>query len=209
MTPILVKIFHGETVRKQYLIVKNETDLSHPQEYGDLSIGDMPLSAFQGSVDPPVKPGPVRKCDSSQQIIEAPLYFMKQRVTRASSVEKPKLQKELEQMIEARKFAHQSIRRVVQHLCVMGHCHFSEEMLDQREGRVTRHECAEKLVSTFNSNCFKAAKHPYTIKYLNAMVNIAEGLPQINLDAKCSQVARDLAKTCIEKIPVHSFKQIV
>ncbi|XP_074596302.1 legumain-like [Brevipalpus obovatus] len=203
------KDFHGETVPQQFLIVKNETNLSTAHEYGDLSIGDMPLSAFFGPVDPPSKPNPIKKCDDPTKMREVPLHLMKQKVARASADDKPKLQAKLDHMMEAREFAYQAIREVVQHLCSKGHCQFSEEILDQMKGRVTRHECAEKLVRTLNLHCFNVSRNPYISEYLKAMVNIAEGLPARNLDAKCSEVAEDLKKACEEKIPAYNSGQIL
>ena len=111
-------------------------------------------------------------------------------------------------MIEGRQFADHYAREVIKTLCSEGHCNFSEKLIETRKSRITSHECAEKLVTTFSSHCFKAAKHPYTIKYLNAMVNIAEGLQAPNLDEKSSEVAIDLEKICKQVIPEYGYQQI-
>ncbi|XP_074596285.1 legumain-like [Brevipalpus obovatus] len=173
-----------------------------------MSIGDMPLSAFQGSVNPPSKPNPYQKCDILMESREVPLYLMKQRVARASPMERPGLQKKLDHMIEGREFLRRSVRDVVKYLCSIGHCNFSEEMLDQRKGRITQHECVEKLIRTFSSKCFKVAKHPYTIKYLSSLVNIAEGLPTEDIDKECSRVALHLDSACEMLLPAHNFERI-
>lgn len=111
------KVFKGETVRQQFVKVKKETTINYPSEFGDLSIGDMPLSAFHGSVDPPPKPNPIKKCDSPIDIRDVPLHFMEQRLTRAPPEERNSLQEELDRMIEARKFAHHYGREIIKQLC--------------------------------------------------------------------------------------------
>ncbi len=45
-----VKSFGNETLIKQFEIVKKETNTSHVEEYGDLTIGKLPLTQFQGII---------------------------------------------------------------------------------------------------------------------------------------------------------------
>lgn len=82
-------------------------------------------------------------------------------------------------------------------------------MVDQRRSLITRHECAEKLVRTFSSSCFEAARHPFTSKYSDAMVQIAEELPAEELADRCSLVAQELEQICRDLIPAHNFERIV
>lgn len=42
-----------ESLDKQFKIVKKETNTSHVQEFGDMSIGKMSVSEFQGKAQPP------------------------------------------------------------------------------------------------------------------------------------------------------------
>jgi legumain len=39
---------NSETLQKQFMITKSETNTSHVQEFGDMSIGDMTVAEFQG-----------------------------------------------------------------------------------------------------------------------------------------------------------------
>lgn len=140
---------------------------------------------------------------------DAPLHLMKMKVNKAPESEKLKLQAELDLMNEARQYAHQSIRSVVQHLCSEGHCQYSEGTLDQRSSPITRHDCAEKLIHTFNLYCFNLAKNPYTTKYLHAMVNIAEGLESTNFHESCYSVSLELARACEQMISANKYEQIL
>lgn len=53
----------SETLQKQFMITKSETNTSHVQEYGDMSIGEMTVAEFQGTqMANPVPPKPKDPC---------------------------------------------------------------------------------------------------------------------------------------------------
>lgn len=198
-----------ETVGQQMNLIKDRVKRSHPQEYGDLSIRNMSLSTFFGRIDPPPIPEQPGDCSDYMSGVDAPLRLMEMEVNHATGKERPRLQAKLDSMIEARQYAEKSIRYVLQHLCSRGHCKFSPEMMDKRNKPITRHICAEKLIQTFHSYCFNTADNPYTAKFLNAMVYIAEGLKANDLKKRCSLIASELGQTCGMIVTQNKYKQIL
>ncbi|XP_076306309.1 legumain-like [Tachypleus tridentatus] len=92
-----------ETLQEQFSIVKTETNTSHVQEYGDLTIGKMHVGEFQGRKSVSVNYSPKIPLDAVPSE-DVPLAIHQKQLAKAGVEEKPRLQKEYNRLIQNRNF---------------------------------------------------------------------------------------------------------
>lgn len=95
---------HTEALKKQFIIVKAETKLSHVTGNGDISNGNNKVSAFQGfrTADPIILPdGPLDLVDNR----DVPLAVLRKRIEKeTNSLAKAEIKKELQGILHKKVF---------------------------------------------------------------------------------------------------------
>lgn len=179
---------HIETLKKQFRIVKAETNLSHVTEYGDISIRNMKVSEFQGfkTADPIILPDvPLDLVDNR----DVPLAVLRKRIEKESnSLVKSEIEKELEGLLHKRMFVKNRMAKLV--TTITNGDNAKSEFLINNKLRLRHRACYEEAVSHFDSKCFKLPKNPYVLGHLYILVNFCEDHYHIDdirdvIDAVC------------------------
>ncbi|KAH6939966.1 hypothetical protein HPB50_022996 [Hyalomma asiaticum] len=159
---------HIETLIDQFSIVKEETNTSHVMEYGDLNIGRLPVSEFQGEKDakPVVLPKVPYDAVSSRDV---PIAILRRKVAMASSSrEKKSLKEKLRQALRNRSFLKQKVFEIAAFLARDNP--IEAESLLTSNNRLTRFECYETAARHFSDRCFKLSKNPYALEHLRVLI---------------------------------------
>lgn len=177
-----------ETLNKQFKIVKQETNTSHVQEYGDLSIGKLKVAEFQGEAAcnciNRLKKAPLDPVPSS----EVPLMILKRKMQLSNSVhDQAAVKKKLHKLLRDRKFLEDKVKDIVRKST------FTEDQAMQilnKRYDLEDFNCYEKVAKHFSSTCFALSKNDYALRQMYVFVNMCEtGIPaakQMNvMDAVC------------------------
>lgn len=160
-----------ETLNKQYHIVKKETNTSHVREFGDLSIGKMHVSEFQGrkSAQPIVHPKVKRNNVRSRDV---PVEILKRKYFKATSDdEKVLLLKKIAKMLRNRQFLVQKVTDIIAEV-------FTDEEkrlhIFENHSEITNFPCYEEVRQYFNDECFELSKNHFALDYMHVLVNMCE-----------------------------------
>ncbi|RWS31103.1 legumain-like protein [Leptotrombidium deliense] len=164
--------FTSETLQQQFKNVKKETNTSHVQEFGDLSIGKLTLSEFQGEKKVFNEPNTFK----SIEIIDAvpgpdvPLILAAKKAQKQRSNEMASMyQREYESMLVARAFMNDSVSKIVEKITPFVDASF--EVLWNTKLPLKQHKCYEKMYSAFDAHCFDLSTHPFALRFLYVFVN--------------------------------------
>ncbi|XP_013783249.1 legumain-like [Limulus polyphemus] len=173
-----------ETLQQQFLMVKKETNTSHVQEYGDLTIGKMHVSEFQGKKSVPLNYSPKIPLDAVPSE-DVPLAILQRRLAKAGVEEKPKLQEEFNRLTQNRNFLKS---RMMELILLLGH---EEDVMNiwNEHSELTEFDCYYKLLEYFHDECFDITLNQYTLRYLYLLVNMCEAkIPVENVQQAMDQV---------------------
>lgn len=190
-----VEDLNKETLIKQFKIVKNHTNTSHVQQYGNKTVGHMKVLAFQGSQKadrpptPPVILQPVENLDLTPSP-DVPLAILKRKMMASNDIRVARgLLMEINSHLRFRKILADTMRQVVEK--VTGNSFKAEEVLNERAD-LSQHQCYKATVNHYKHNCFNWHKpeHEYALRHLYALVNLCErGYPahsiQQAMDSVC------------------------
>jgi len=152
--------------------VRKETNTSHVMEYGDLSIGKMKVSEFQGSK-------PTRfQGDLPAVPLEAvpshdvPVMSLRRRIMQTNSFEESKqLKKELEKMLRNRDFLVNKMSEIIAKSTFTRDQ--AKTILSERFD-LTDFECYNTVAKYFSENCFSISANALVMRYLYTFVNMCE-----------------------------------
>lgn len=202
--------FLNETLEDQFQRVKQETRDSHPMQFGDLGISQLPVAQFQGAQVPPSKPNKLTKCDDAISSVEVPLEIVRRKIAKASSpVEKEELQMQLTTMTQAREYLNRTVRAIVTDICSQGHCEFNEDLMSTRKSDITHHKCAEQSIKMFSKHCFNLSQHTYALQFLSPIVNVVESFDKQNFGGQCNAFKENLRKVCQKRVANNPYTKIV
>jgi len=180
------EVLSQESLHQQFKIVKQETNESHVQEFGDKNIGQMHVSEFQGRktglpiVYPKVEKGSVKSRD-------VPLEILKKKFFKTNSVEeKGVLLKKLHKMYRNRQFLSNKVVEIV-HAVYNG----AKANLLTKHYKLRNFECYDNIRQYFYEECFDRTLNPYALEYLYVLVNMCEngislGRMKAAMDAVCT-----------------------
>ncbi|XP_037285238.2 legumain [Rhipicephalus microplus] len=163
---------HKEKLIDQFNIVREETNTSHVMEFGDLSIGKLSVSEFQGykQAKPVVLPKVPYDAVSSRDV---PIAVLRKKLARASNPdEKKSLKEELRHALSNRSFLKKTVAEIASFLAE-ANTEGSESLLTSNK-RLKNFDCYEKAVRHFNNRCFNLSKNPYALGHLRVLVNMCE-----------------------------------
>ncbi|XP_054162398.1 legumain-like [Oppia nitens] len=173
------------TVNKDPAI--NATNGQHAQQYGDLSIGKLPVSLFLGKENPKnitekrfnINP----KTEDLINTRDADIYLLQKRIEENDDLsEKQKYVEKLRQLLNNRKLVDKHFEQYVhsiQHLLGIQSFNDINNVLNTRQ-ELNNRQCYRQMVDTFDDKCLNINKNYYVLQKLNVFVNICEKLNETN-----------------------------
>ncbi|CAJ0946225.1 unnamed protein product, partial [Mesorhabditis belari] len=165
----------GETLEKQFELVKKRTDKSHVQHFGDLSIAQEPVSDFQGSKkvytvgfeNREVNP---RDAWPSRDI---QLNYLKRELENANEAgEERELQRQINAIYASRKQMKTLFTRLVDEL-VEGDFEERRDILKTHR-KLTQFKCHNAVVRGFENVCMKLASNEDALRWVYVLANLCE-----------------------------------
>jgi legumain len=166
----------AETVQQQYTLLKQETNLSHVQEYGDLTIGSLKLTEFQGPNDYTKKQQKVYvPCPNEVESGEVPVHILVNKIATAESLDQKQIySQELTQMLSKRQSLIQHFSNYVNTIKHLVGDNVQSLMTTKQV--ITNEPCYRQLVDTFHQKCFNLNQNPFALRKLHVLVNVCESL---------------------------------
>uniref|UniRef100_T1JMC8 legumain n=1 Tax=Strigamia maritima TaxID=126957 RepID=T1JMC8_STRMM len=165
------EILTKETLKKQFEIVKKQTNASHVQEYGDLTIANMKISEFQGekqSSGLETFEIPLDAIPSHQ----VPLITLKRKLQMTNSFEEMEnTENELIKLLRNRDYLLDKVESIVTRAT------FTAQQVDtilSQRFELFNFDCYEQTVKYFSENCFSISANAYAMRYLHVFVNMCE-----------------------------------
>ncbi|GFT62291.1 legumain [Nephila pilipes] len=169
------KILAQETLHQQFEIVKSKTNRSHVQQYGDLKMGHLHLSEFQGrkNSEPIILPEVEIDLVRSRDV---PTEIVKRKYMSSNSVDqKAILLKKLYKMLRNRQYLFEKMSNIVTEIF-----DDQEQETDVKENyyELRNFECYDEIREYFNEECFSLSKNEYALSFMYILVNLCEkGIP--------------------------------
>jgi len=187
-----------ETLDQQFKITRNETNTSHVMEYGDLSLGKLPVGQFQG-VKKTKRFMYSEKYRTTAPSYEVPLDILYRRLSATDSQEdRREIKAQITNMLSNRKLVETTWSKIVRSVAFTT---FQEEKwLKTRPERLTQLRCHNELVHAFSKSCFNFGKNPYAMKFAYILANMCED----NVDpTEAMYMFEDICKDIIIKEGIH------
>jgi len=188
--------FTKETLEKQFNVVKQETNTSHVEQFGDMSISTMTLTEFQGdgetAFDNTTKPSPAVPIVDAIPSPEVPLQIMYNKLRDAKSQEdRAHALRMLSEESQVQHVIRKTIRQVVERLVSNKQ---KQHRIINTPATPFNFPCYENAVTVFRKNCFNFNKFEHALRHVYVLSNLCdEGL---NKDS----VQHAIEKTCY---PLH------
>ncbi|XP_054165424.1 legumain-like [Oppia nitens] len=199
----------GESLQQQFKRVLRETNTSHVTEFGDISIGKLPLSQFQGSKrynktsDGKVE---IRDAVASSDV---PLVIAMKRLNKHNQTEEQRFLNRFnyEELLRARSFLINSVKHLIHELNIKL---YSVDSIWSDRRVLTNHNCYVDLIQHFDNHCFDLSTHPFALRFLYIFVNICETLEPNEGNARIIESwISSIVKHCSLHISDHPFTQIL
>ncbi|XP_054157629.1 legumain-like [Oppia nitens] len=186
-----------ETLEQQFVYIRDHTvnkdpainasNGQHAQQYGDLSIGKLPVSMFLGKTNPkyPIKRPMIAnpKVEDLVNTREVAINLLQKRIEETNDLnEKQIYVDKLIQLLNNRKLVDKHFEQYVhsiQHLLGIQSFNDINNVLITRQ-ELNNRQCYRQLVDTFDDKCLKINKNNYVMQKLNVFVNICEKLNETN-----------------------------
>lgn len=176
------EVISKETLEKQYKIVKEETNTSTVEQFGDLKIATLPVSEFQGRKKAKQINYPKVSFDAVPSR-DVSLEILKRKISKTNSSQKRRsLIKELHKLMRNREFADYTIKKIIKLISS------DDDMYNRIHMRPegTNFDCYKEVLKYFNKKCFNISKNEYVLSHLYKFANI-----------------------CQENVPVKRIKEVI
>ncbi|XP_077552763.1 legumain-like [Haemaphysalis longicornis] len=162
------------TLIDQFIFLKHQVKNSHVMQYGNLNIGKLSLSEFQGAQYAPPIPLPETPCHPVSSI-DAPIAILRHEMRRASSPEALlPIWRKLRRELRKRSFIDEKVTQMATIISKSDN-EITKALLSMKLP-LTNFDCFEEAVEHFNSNCFDLSQSPYALAVLlPVLVNMCEG----------------------------------
>jgi len=176
-----------ETLEHQFLVVKNETNTSMVCQFGDKTISEMTVGAFQGlkptipvNRPPPHYPPSWFSCGrDAVPGPQVPVKILQNNVAMASSPEERKIAREkYDQFMKNRKFMEDKVHSLV-HSITNNNDDTLTIFTDNKE--LTEFDCYYAAVDEFNDRCFNLGRNDYAMRMMNPLVNLCQNKYDVNI----------------------------
>jgi len=165
-----------ESLQKQYQIVKGETNTSHVQEFGDLSISKLPVGMFQGmkggqgAANGDARPSqPITDAVPSPDV---PLMILKKRLELSKDpmeIEEIKIaiQLEVESRMHIKSTMHKIVETLVPHPKI-------RKTLIEKPAEPREEVCYKDAVTAFRNHCFDFNKFEHALRHVYVLANLCD-----------------------------------
>jgi len=176
-----------ETLQEQFDIVKNKTTLSHPQEYGDQSLGPLAVGEFQGRVNNATSSSHRRiHRGSGVSTWDVPLDVLFRQIQAAKLIsQKMALQRDLDSIIEKRTYVESIVRKFAARMASSYEQY--EKLMQTKPAGLKNLQCHHDLVHAFENHCFDFSQQQYALKFAYVLANICESGLNANVAIKAMQ----------------------
>lgn len=166
-----------ETLYKQFLLVKKETNESHVQEFGNLTLGrSFFVSEFQAEKSQqfapnPIHDSPTEKTDrvKSEDVQISILYRKLEKET--NDVKKQAIKQEIKSLMTIKKLTHKLMTEIVARSLHNKNIALGEILGSRKD--LTNHECYVPAVDRVIEKCF-SLKNEFVLRTLYMLVNLCE-----------------------------------
>uniref|UniRef100_T1JY50 legumain n=1 Tax=Tetranychus urticae TaxID=32264 RepID=T1JY50_TETUR len=196
-----------ETLEQQFKYVVEGTIKSHPQQFGQKSIASLNVGQFLGentsSKIHAARSYPKDFVNSR----DVPLVMLRRKIERTDdAAEAAVLAKELQTLIDGRRFLEASMENIVSQLCFNGYCSDVEKILSTQQPLVN-HSTYSKVAKKFQSSCLNLGIHTDGMKFMYVFANLVES--NNFTESTLNRFLADLEKACNDHIVNHKFKAII
>lgn len=188
-----------ETLQKQFMIAKKETNTSHVMEYGDMTIGDMTVAEFQGeqmATEWAQKArAPTDPCEDAVKSEDVPLEILRRSLSLVNTKEEARqIELQISEMLKDRDVVDQTVKNIVG-LATEDH-NTARNMMETRS-RIKDWECYEEILDTLQEHCEHHLNIPvndYALRKLYMFVNMCE-----------ARIPRETINSAIHKVCIQDF----
>ncbi|KAI6192660.1 Legumain [Aphelenchoides fujianensis] len=183
---------HTESLEKQFEIVKKETDQSHVQQFGNLTITNEPVADFQGEEDTPSKlPTDDVHAYEKWPSRDIPLKSLEARLKFTNSVEKQQaLAAQIAEIRLKREYLHDHMTQFVRKL--IHDPNIQNSMMEKTPGAITNLDCHHDIVHAFDRACLRFGSNPYATNYVKVLANLCE------YQLPTERILRELMDHCLD-----------
>jgi legumain len=162
-----------ETLAQQHEIVKNLTNKSRVQQYGDLTWQKEPIGNYQGGVV-------CKNCTQQKTEItglvsarDIPLFQLQRQMSSAKSTqEREQLLKELVQFQQKRLYVDNVINEILSKAVTTPEQ--AQQVMTGYPEALTQLDCHQLATKAFSRRCFSFARNEYVMKYSRVLANMCE-----------------------------------
>ena len=168
----------SESVQQQYQLVARLTNTSHVMEFGDTTIGRLPLGQFQGE-RPSSGNDDIPRVDPYLDAVpshDVPLIIAQRRAKAAvDPFERAHLTAKYQGMLNARAYMKSTVQSLTKKMQSRGIIPATNDIFRLKKS-LTRTNCYESLYRTFDKYCFDVSTHPHSLRFLYVLVNTCESM---------------------------------
>jgi len=165
---------HTETLEKQFELVKERTNMSHVQKYGNFDITNEPVADFQGETDaqPIHSPNDVHNYElwPSRDIPIKSLEFKLRFMNDASGGQT--ITRQIAKIKHKREYLRNHTESFVKKLIHDKNIRIS--MMEKNPEAITKLDCHHNVLHAYNRICFNLGKNPYATLYVKVLANLCE-----------------------------------
>ncbi|ESO10018.1 hypothetical protein HELRODRAFT_185311 [Helobdella robusta] len=164
-----------ETIHKQYLVVKKDTNTSHVQEFGEPKISRQSLDNFQGEPGYDVDPRPNMQAIKFDAVPseDVPLAILYNRLDNTNNPSEQQILKDkVKALIKEKDEVEDLMKRIVRRVSMMSNRHFAGLMGASHP--LTDHDCYRTAVDVYDQHCYDISQNGYARKSLRKLVNMCE-----------------------------------
>ncbi|XP_073466141.1 legumain-like [Aquarana catesbeiana] len=184
-----------ETLHKQFLLVKQRTNMSHVMQYGNRTISKMKVRQFHGSgkkVTPPMTLEPIHNLDLTPSP-EVPMAILKSKLLATNdAAEALDILSRIKALQEAKALIEESVKKIVS--LVTESDEITEEIFTDRLD-INDRSCYRAAVEHFKKRCFNWHNplYEFSMRRLYTLVNLCEsGFPLESITRAMDNVCQGL-----------------
>jgi len=182
-----------ETMQTQWQRVKKETNTSHVQHYGDLSLTKLSLSTFMGSQPATPMHFPTKSCGIQTAQQDVPLMTLLTLARDADSLEgADKFLRAARELQKERDFMLKTTMDILEPFpkswITTNHTHTNEMTLEQMT------ECYYPLVDAFDAKCYKLSCNNYAFRVVRYFTDLC--VNNVNV----VKAMDSIGKVCVQKV---------
>lgn len=185
---------NSETLQKQFMITKSETNTSHVQEYGDMSIGQMTVAEFQGTqLANPIPPKPKDPCEDAVKSEDVPLEILRRSLNLVQSkAEAQVIQTKLAKLLEERELVDKVVKTIVG---LATDDHVTARNMMETRSHIKDWDCYEEVLDNVEKLCknhLNIPENDYALRKLYMFVNMCEArIPKAAITSAIEKVCVD------------------